>query len=165
MNESRLENNKELNEARRAIADCEIKLEARDWRIAMLENEVQLLSTKQSELETSFQRLKNDECMVMGSKIAAKQKTFEFEANYDQMYTKQCILKKEYQEKNVIVTELEAQLENSEKQKEALWKELYNAKEALRQSKHDFFELQKNYFRHLVNHEVFFQEVRLYLLC
>ena len=158
LNETRQDNDKELNELRKEIADYQIKVGAKDWRISELEDELQLHLTKQSEWEASYQQLEAEKSTILESQVVVESKSSELKASYDEL--EKC-LKKENQEKCVKVTTLEAQLENVEKQKEGVRKEVFDTKEALRQSKHEFSELQKDYIDHQKNCEGFRQEVKL----
>ena len=160
MNETRQESDKELNDLRKEIAEYQLKVDAKDWRISDLEGERQVYFTKQSEWESTYQQLETEKSTILESQVEAETKTSELKATYDELEKS---LKKDNQEKCVKVTTLEAQLENVEKQKEGLRKELLDTKEALRQSKHEFSELQKDYIDHQKNCEGFRQEVKLYL--
>lgn len=156
LNEARQETDKELNDLRKEHADCQLKLDSKDWRITDLEGEIVLHSTKQSELEATHQQLEAEKSSILESQVDAEAKSAELKANYDEMEKS---LKNECQDQCLKVTTLEAQLDNVEKQKEALRKELFDTKEALRQSKHEFSELQKDYIDHQKNCEGFRQEV------
>ena len=141
---------------RKEIAEYQLKLDAKDWRISDLESEIQLYSKKQTEWEASYQQLEAERSTVLESQVEAETESSELKASYDELEKS---LKKENQEKCLKVTTLEAQLENVEKQKEGLRKELHDTKETLRQSKHEFSELQKDYIDHQKNCEGFRQEV------
>ena len=147
-----------MNELRKEIADYQIQLDAKDWRISDLEDELLLHSTTKSEWEASYQQLEAEKSTILESQIEAESKSSELQASYDELEKS---LKKDNQEKCLKLTTLEAQLENVEKQKEGVRKELHDAKEALRQSKHEFSELQKDYIDHQKNCEGFRQEVKL----
>ncbi len=142
---------------RKEIAEYQLKLDAKDWRISDLESEIQLYSKKQTEWEASYQQLEAERSTILESQVETKTESSELKASYDELEKS---LKKENQEKCLKVTTLEAQLENVEKQKEGLRKELHDTKEALRQSKHEFSELQKDYIDHQKNCEGFRQEVQ-----
>ena len=156
LNETRQETDKELNDLRKEVADCQVKLDAKDWRITDLEGELQAHFSKETEWETTYQQLEAEKSTILESQVDVETKTSELKASYEEM---EKTLKKENQEKCVKVTTLEAQLQSMEKQKESLRKELHDTKEALRLSKHGFSELQKDYIDHQKNCEGFRQEV------
>ena len=133
-------------------------MDAKDWRISDLEGDLQLHSNKKTEWEATYQQLEAEKSTILESQIESETKSADLQASYDELEKS---LQKEKQEKCVIVTSLEAQLENAEKQKESLRKEVHETKEELRQSKHEFSELQKDYIDHQKNCEGFRQEVRM----